>query len=89
MFLTVSLCPACDLVVDTVEVGLETLVEPPACVADLGTDVARVRCTEGLLVVVPTEGILHRATETRHTDAVLVLLTLNPAADGDILDSSC
>lgn len=71
------------LVVDTVEVGLETLVEPPSGVADLGTDVARVRCAEALLVVVPTEGILHRAAEPRHMEAVLVLLTVCPAA-GDI-----
>lgn len=44
-----------DLVVDTVEVGVETLVEPPACVADLGADVAGVWRAEALLVVVPTE----------------------------------
>lgn len=72
------------LVVDAVEVGLETLVEPPAGVADLGTDVARVRCAEALLVVVPTERILHRAAETRHMEAVLVLLTVSPAAGEDI-----
>lgn len=80
----VLLYPVSYLVVDTVEVGLETLVEPPASVADLGTDVACVWCAEALLVVVPTERIFHRATETRHMEAVLVLLTLDPATGGDM-----
>lgn len=75
-------CRPSYLVVDAVEVGIETLVEPPACVADLGTDVAGVWCAEALPVVVPTERILHRSAETRHMEAVLVLLILYPAGGG-------
>lgn len=67
------------LVVDAVEVGVETLVEPPAGVADLGADVAGVRRAEALLVVIPAERILHRPAETRHMQPEPVLLILNPA----------
>ena len=71
------------LVVDAVEVGMETLMEPPAGVADLGTDVSGVRCAEDMPVVVPAERILHRSTETRHVEAVPVLLVLYPAGGGE------
>lgn len=67
------------LVVDAVEVGMETLMEPPAGVADLSTDVASVRCAEAMTVVVPAERILHCSTETRHVEAVPILLVLYPA----------
>lgn len=67
------------LVVDAVEVGVETLVEPPAGVADLSTDVARVWCAEALLVVVPTERILHGSNKTGHMEAVPVLFIIYPA----------
>lgn len=69
------------LVVNPVEVGMETLVEPPASVADLSTDVAGVWRAEALLIVVPAEGILHRAGETQHMKAVLVLLVLDPVGE--------
>lgn len=59
-------------------------MEPPAGVADLGTDVASVRRAEALPVMVPTERVLHRSTETRHMEAVLVLLILYPAAGGEV-----
>lgn len=60
-------------------------MEPPPRVADLCTDVARVRRAEALLVVVPTERIPHRAAEARHVEAVLVLLAVGPAGG----DRSC
>lgn len=50
-------------VVDAVEVGVETLVVPPAAVGDLGADVAAVGGAEALLVVVPTERVPHCAAE--------------------------
>lgn len=50
-------------VVDTIQVGVEALVVPPTAVGDLSTDVATVRCTEALLVVVPAKRILNGATE--------------------------
>lgn len=71
------------LVVDAVEVSVETLVKPPAGVADLGTDVAGVRRAETLLVVVPTERVLHRSAETRHMEAVPVPLIIYPAGGGE------
>ena len=71
------------LVVDPVEVGVEALAEPPARVTDLGTDVPRVRRAETLVVVVPRERILCRPTETRHVEAVLVLLVLGPAGGAE------
>lgn len=74
------------LVVNPVEVGVETLVEPPAGVADLGADVARVWRAEAVLVVIPAERILHRPTETRHMEAILVLLAVYPAAGGQNVD---
>lgn len=80
-------CRRSYLVVDAVEVGVETLVEPPAGVADLGTDVAGVWRAEALPVVVPAERILHRSTETRHMEAVLVLLVLYPAGRGQTIMS--
>ena len=43
------------LIINTIEVGVETLVEPPAGMADLSADVSSVRRAEGLLVVIPTE----------------------------------
>lgn len=70
------------LVVDTVEVSIETLVEPPASVADLSTDVARVWCAETLQVMIPAERILRCPAETGHTQAVLVVLILDSAARG-------
>lgn len=66
-------------VVDSVQVGVETLVVPPAAVGDLGADVAAVRSAEALLVVVPAEGILHCAAEARDVQAILVLLVLHTA----------
>lgn len=68
------------LVVDAIEVGLETLAEPPAGVADLGADVAHVWGAEALQVVVPAEGVVQRAAEARHVEAVPVLLAVDPAA---------
>lgn len=47
--------------------------------ADLSADVAGVRCAEASFVVVPTERVLHCPAETRHVEAVLVLLILYPA----------
>lgn len=70
------------LVVDTVEVSIETLVEPPASVADLSTDVARVWCAETLQVMIPAERILRCPAETGHMQAVLVVLILDSAARG-------
>lgn len=64
-------------VVDAVEVGVETLVVPPAAVGDLGADVAAVRCAEALLVVVPAEGILHGAAEARDVQTILMLLVFH------------
>lgn len=55
-------------------------MEPPAGVADLGTDVAGVRRAEGLPGMVPAKRVLHRSTETGHMEAVVVLLTLYPVA---------
>lgn len=69
------------LVVDAVEIGVETLVEPPAGMADLSTDVAGVWRAEYMLVVVPTKRILHRPTETGHMEAVPALLALYPAGE--------
>lgn len=57
-------------------------MEPPAGVADLGADVACVRRAEGPPVMVPAERVLHRPTETRHMEAVAVLLALHSAAGG-------
>lgn len=65
------------LVVDAIEVCVETLVVPPASVGDLGTDVARVGCAEALLVMVPAEGVLHSPTEARHMQTVLSALVLH------------
>lgn len=62
-------------------------MEPPAGVADLGADVAGVWCAEALPVVVPSERVLHRSTETGHMEAVLVLLVLYPAARQETLIS--
>lgn len=70
------------LVVDTVEVSIETLVEPPASVADLSTDVACVWCAETLQVMIPAERILRCPAETGHMQAVLVVLILDSAARG-------
>ncbi len=42
-------------VIDSIEVGIEALVVPPAAVGDLCTDVATVGGAEALLVVVPAE----------------------------------
>ncbi len=42
-------------VVNSIEVGIEALVVPPAAMGDLCTDVATVRRAEALLVVVPAE----------------------------------
>lgn len=67
------------LVVDAIEVCIETLVIPPAGVGDLGTDVARVRCAEALLVVVPAERVLHCPAEARHMQTVLSGLILHTA----------
>lgn len=55
-------------------------MEPPAGVADLGTDVAGVRRAESLSGMVPAKRVLHCSTETGHMEAVVVLLTLYPAA---------
>ncbi len=85
LHLLVCSCRQPYLVVDTVEVGVETLMEPPAGVAYLGTDVASIWRAEALSVVVPTERILHRSTETRHMEAVVVLLILYPAGRETII----
>lgn len=66
------------LVVDSVKVGVETLVEPPSGVADLSADVSCVRRAETVLVVIPAERIFHRSAEARHMEAVLVLLAVYP-----------
>lgn len=85
LHLEVCSCTRSYLIVHAIEVGIETLVEPPAGVADLSTDVASVWRAEALPVVVPTERILHRSTETRHMEAVLVLLILYPAGGETII----
>lgn len=55
---------ACDYpVVDSVQVGVETLVVPPTAMRDLSTDVAAVGGAEALFVVVPAEGVLDCPTE--------------------------
>lgn len=66
-------------VVDSIEVGVEALVVPPAAVGDLCADVATVRGAEALLVVVPAERVLHRPAEARHMEAVLMLLVFHTA----------
>lgn len=50
-------------VVDSVKVGVEALVVPPATVGDLSADVATVWGAEALLVVVPAERVLHGPAE--------------------------
>lgn len=67
------------LVVDAIEVCVETLAVPPASVGDLGTDVARVGCAEALFVMIPAEGILHSPAEARHMQTVLRALVLHTA----------
>ena len=65
------------LVVDSVEVGMETLAEPPACVADLRADVPGVGGAEHLVVMVPAKRIRHGAAEPGHVQAVPLPFPVN------------
>lgn len=67
------------LVVDAVQVGMETLLVPPACVRDLSADVSCVRCAEGLLVVIPAERVFHCTAKARDVEPVLSRFVLDPA----------
>lgn len=68
-----------DLVIDSVEVGKEALMVPPAPVRDLGTDVSCVWSAEALLVVIPAKRVLNRTAESWDMETVVVVLILNPA----------
>lgn len=67
-------------VIDSIKVGVEALVVPPTAVWDLSADVATVWRAEALLVMVPTERVLHRATEAWHMETVLMLLIFHTEA---------